>query len=89
MSKRVPLSLAGPVNDLDKSGNACIVFDACCHTSVLEKCVNDIDYKMFIIELAIEWVENKHQVKLSRGNRLLAGDQTTSCSTYSFHSSFI
>ncbi|KAJ3147116.1 PIH1 domain-containing protein 1 [Geranomyces michiganensis] len=63
---KVPLSLSSPKADRDKSGKMCLVFDACVHTGPLEKAMADFDYKLFLIILSLEWVEEKHKLKLSR-----------------------
>ncbi|ORX58615.1 PIH1-domain-containing protein [Piromyces finnis] len=63
---KVPLSLSVPRTDLDKAGKTCIVFDACVNTNPIIKATKDFDYKLFLIELAIEWVEEKYKLKLSR-----------------------
>eukprot|EP00833_Pecoramyces_ruminatium_P009923 jgi/Orpsp1_1/1183955/evm.model.c7180000087376.1 len=63
---KVPLSLSTPRTDLDKSGKTCVVFDACINTNAIIKATKDYDYKLFLIELAIEWVEEKYKLELSR-----------------------
>jgi len=65
-SYKVPLSLSVPRTDLDKAGKTCIVFDACVNTNTIVKATKDYDYKLFLIELAIEWVEEKYKLELSR-----------------------
>ncbi|ORX84536.1 PIH1-domain-containing protein [Anaeromyces robustus] len=63
---KVPLSLSVPRTDLDKAGKTCIVFDACVNTNTIIKATKDYDYKLFLIELAIEWVEEKYKLELDR-----------------------
>jgi len=63
---KVPLSLSAPRTDLDKSGKTCVVFDACINTNPIIKATKDYDYKLFLIELAIEWIEEKYKLELSR-----------------------
>ncbi|KAJ1501246.1 PIH1 domain-containing protein 1 [Coelomomyces lativittatus] len=63
---KVPMSLIGPKDDMDKVGRPCIVFDACVHSDVLTKTGKDPDFKLFILELAMEWIEEKHSMSLSR-----------------------
>ncbi|KAI9203803.1 pre-RNA processing PIH1/Nop17-domain-containing protein [Polychytrium aggregatum] len=63
---RVPLSLSGPKAEKDKSGRACLVFDACINTQPFLKCMADEDFKLFLVELSMEWVEEKHRLDLSR-----------------------
>ncbi|KAL6631951.1 PIH1-domain-containing protein [Neocallimastix sp. 'constans'] len=63
---KVPLSLSVPRTDLDKAGKTCIVFDACVNTNAIIKATKDGDYKLFLIELALEWVEEQYKLELSR-----------------------
>ncbi|KAI8904634.1 PIH1 family [Powellomyces hirtus] len=63
---KVPLSLSSPKPDRDKSGKMCLVFDACVHTDPLNKSLVDFDFKLFLIELSLEWVEEKYKLELSR-----------------------
>jgi hypothetical protein len=69
---KVPLSLSKPRSDLDKSissltkgGNVCLVFDACIHSQPYNETIQDIEFKYFIIDLAIAWVQEKYQMELS------------------------
>ncbi|KAI8815049.1 pre-RNA processing PIH1/Nop17-domain-containing protein [Cladochytrium replicatum] len=63
---KVPLSLSQPREDKDKVGRKCVVFDACINNAPLEKSRDDFDFQLFLIELALEWVEEKHGMELSR-----------------------
>ncbi|KAJ3050785.1 PIH1 domain-containing protein 1 [Rhizophlyctis rosea] len=63
---KVPLSLTGPRNDRDKAGKICLTFDACINSTPLRQSHTDEDFKMFLIELAVEWIEEKCKVFLSR-----------------------
>lgn len=40
--------------------------DACIHTEPYRRAEKDFDYKLYIMELAMEWVEEKCRVELSR-----------------------
>lgn len=40
--------------------------DACVHTDAYKRTEKDFDYKLYIMELAMEWVEEKCQIELSR-----------------------
>lgn len=42
--------------------------DACVHTDAYKRTEKDFDYKLYIMELAMEWVEEKCQIELSRSN---------------------
>ncbi|KAG5459247.1 MAG: pre-RNA processing PIH1/Nop17-domain-containing protein [Olpidium bornovanus] len=65
-SWKVPMSLAEPRKDTDKAGHPCLVFSACIHTSPYQKAKDDFDFKLFLIELAVEWVEEKSGLKMNR-----------------------
>lgn len=45
--------------------------DACVHTDAYKRTEKDFDYKLYIMELAMEWVEEKCQIELSRSMFLL------------------
>lgn len=45
---------------------AYLVVDACIHTEPYKRSEKDFDYKLYIMELAMEWVEEKCRVELSR-----------------------
>ncbi|KAI8910967.1 pre-RNA processing PIH1/Nop17-domain-containing protein [Gorgonomyces haynaldii] len=63
---RLPLSLTPPKSDMDKSGSVCVVFDACINSRPFQESTADDDFKLFVVELALQWVEQKHDLKLSR-----------------------
>ncbi|KAJ3080026.1 PIH1 domain-containing protein 1 [Quaeritorhiza haematococci] len=63
---RVPMSLLGPREDVDKTSKPCLVFDVCINSDPLNKGNQDFQYKLFLIELAISWIENKHKLELGR-----------------------
>jgi len=44
-----------------------LVLDACIHTEPFKRTEKDFDYKLYIMELAMEWVEEKCRIELSRG----------------------
>ena len=69
-SYRVPLSLSAMREDVDKSGNVCKVVDACVNTDPFDKSIADEDFKMFLMELCLQWIEQKHEMELSRGMSL-------------------
>ncbi|KAI9100529.1 pre-RNA processing PIH1/Nop17-domain-containing protein [Phlyctochytrium arcticum] len=63
---KVPLSLSTPKTDKDKAAKMCLVFDACINTNPLTKANMDMDYKLFLIELSLEWIEEMYKLDLSR-----------------------
>lgn len=64
---KIPLSLIGPYSSTDRAGQPCLVFDACLNSVPLAKSEKDLDYGLFLVELALEWVESKNKIVLSRG----------------------
>jgi len=63
---KVPMSLAPMSEGEDKGGKPCLVFDTCIHSDPYYKTMENGDFKLFIIELAMEWVEEKNKMALSR-----------------------
>ena len=64
---RIPLSLSVLKTDKDKTGKECLVVDACMHPRAFDKASEDDEFKMFLVELCLQWVENRYQLELSRG----------------------
>ncbi|ORX91297.1 PIH1-domain-containing protein [Basidiobolus meristosporus CBS 931.73] len=62
---QIPLSLTEPRVDTD-DGKSCLVFDACIHSEPYQRACQDFDFRLYVIELAIEWVEEKNQLTLRR-----------------------
>ncbi|KAI8144492.1 pre-RNA processing PIH1/Nop17-domain-containing protein [Fennellomyces sp. T-0311] len=58
---RVPLSMGQPRFDGDA-----LIMDACIHTQPYMRAERDLDYRLYILELAIEFVEESQHVELSR-----------------------
>jgi len=63
---RIPLSLGEPREDQDKEGKPCTVYDAIMHTDVVERATTEKEMKEFMVELCLQWIEQKHQLLLSR-----------------------
>ncbi|KAL1922940.1 uncharacterized protein VTP21DRAFT_9316 [Calcarisporiella thermophila] len=61
----VPLSLFGPQIG-KKSGREYQIFDAVINPKPLQRAMSDFDHRLYTIELAIEWVELKTNLKISR-----------------------
>ena len=74
---RIPLSLGPARNDLDKSGEPCIVYDVVFNTDVMQQALHAKEFKDFLVGLGMGWVmekggggldvQNHTEVKL-RGN---------------------
>jgi hypothetical protein len=63
---QVPMSLGPTRYDRDHADKACIVIDACIHTKPYLRAERDLDYRLYILELAMELIEERDKVQLSR-----------------------
>ncbi|KAJ3310705.1 PIH1 domain-containing protein 1 [Blyttiomyces sp. JEL0837] len=59
---KVPLSLAGPHPDRDKSGKVCLVFEALVNTRPFEMAQENRYFRDFMARLCFEWIGEKHQI---------------------------
>ncbi|KAL5525093.1 hypothetical protein ACEPAF_8962 [Sanghuangporus sanghuang] len=62
----VPVVVSEPREDLDKSGKPSIVFDCVFSSALRSRCLKDKEFKLYLIELALEHVEEKAHMTLSR-----------------------
>ncbi|KAG0310377.1 hypothetical protein BGZ97_012601 [Linnemannia gamsii] len=67
---QVPFQVSPPREYRDSVAKAYLVVDACIHTEPYKRTEKDFDYKLYIMELAMEWVEEKCRVELSRNFEL-------------------
>ncbi|KAF9114379.1 PIH1 domain-containing protein 1 [Mortierella sp. AM989] len=67
---QVPFQLSPPRQYRDSVSKSYLVVDACIHTEPLKRAEKDFDYKLYIMELAMEWVEEKCLIELSRNFQL-------------------
>ncbi|KAF9303520.1 PIH1 domain-containing protein 1 [Mortierella antarctica] len=67
---QVPFQLSPPREYKDTGTRSYLVVDACVHTDAYKRTEKDFDYKLYIMELAMEWVEEKCQIELSRNFQL-------------------
>ncbi|KAG0255886.1 hypothetical protein BG011_004879 [Mortierella polycephala] len=67
---QVPFQLSPPREYLDSLTKPYLVVDACIHTEPYKRTEKDFDYKLYIMELAMEWVEEKCRIDLSRNFEL-------------------
>ncbi|KAJ1968705.1 hypothetical protein IWQ62_001077 [Dispira parvispora] len=58
---KIPLFLSPPVRDSQG-----VTFDAVVHPQPLARAVQDFDFKLYLIELCMEWVEERAPMQLSR-----------------------
>ncbi|CAF0810607.1 unnamed protein product [Adineta steineri] len=65
---RVPISLGEPVADLDKHGQACIIFTIIIHPDFYRRAETSETFRNFLLTLIYEGLENKYpQFKLDTG----------------------
>ncbi|KAF9274019.1 hypothetical protein BGZ88_003337 [Linnemannia elongata] len=67
---QVPFQVSPPREYRDSVAKVYLVVDACIHTEPYKRSEKDFDYKLYIMELAMEWVEEKCRVELSRNFEL-------------------
>ncbi|KAI9026008.1 pre-RNA processing PIH1/Nop17-domain-containing protein [Phycomyces nitens] len=63
---RVPLSMGQARFDKDNAGRKYLVMDACFHTRAYIRAERDLEYRLYLLELSIEYVEENENVALSR-----------------------
>ncbi|KAI5119345.1 hypothetical protein M0805_004022 [Coniferiporia weirii] len=62
----VPVVVSEPREETDKSGKPSLVFDCVFSAALKARCTKDQEFKMYLIELSLEHVEEKVHVILSR-----------------------
>lgn len=67
---RFPLSLSEPRNDLDKSNEPCTVFDCALSSHIMKSAASLRALKVFIIEMAISWIQSKYKMNLDQRFKL-------------------
>lgn len=67
---RVPLSMSQARIEKDAAGKTCLITDACINTQPYVRTERDLDYRLYILELSIEWAEEKESIELDRGKYL-------------------
>ena len=68
---RIPMSLGEPHNELDNSGNGCVVYDVCINPDFYNKIQNSQTFMGFFIAIAIEGLEEKYAISLARNYSML------------------
>ena len=68
---RIPMSLGEPHNELDNSGNGCIVYDVCINPDFYTKIQTSQAFMGFFIAIAIEGLEEKYAISLERNYTML------------------
>nr|ACO51970.1 PIH1 domain-containing protein 1 [Aquarana catesbeiana] len=68
---RVPMSIGGPHVEVDNSGSGCTAYDIVINSSFFDKIKNNELFREFFITVAMEGLENKYALELSREWRML------------------
>ncbi|XP_075695975.1 PIH1 domain-containing protein 1 [Rhinoderma darwinii] len=67
---RVPMSLGEPHVEVDNSGSGCTAYDIVINSAFFEKIKNEL-FREFFITVAMEGLENKYEMELSREWKML------------------
>lgn len=67
---RFPLSLGPLRRDLDKKGEPCMTFDVILNLDVIKQAQAYRQLKVFLIELALSWIDHRHQLQLDKKFKL-------------------
>ncbi|OCT73126.1 PIH1 domain-containing protein 1 isoform X1 [Xenopus laevis] len=68
---RVPMSIGEPHVEVDNSGNGCTVYDIVINSTFFDKMKSNELFREFFITVAMEGLENKYEMELSRDWRML------------------
>ncbi|KAJ8661348.1 hypothetical protein O0I10_003100 [Lichtheimia ornata] len=63
---RVPVSLGQERNEHDNAGKPALIFDACINTQPYMRSERHLEFRLYILELCIELIEERISVELSR-----------------------
>ncbi|KAF9584316.1 hypothetical protein BGW38_006890 [Lunasporangiospora selenospora] len=67
---QVPFQISSPREYQRAGQKGYLVVDACINSDPYKRAEKDFDFKLYIMELAMEWVEEKCRIKLSRNFEL-------------------
>ena len=56
---RIPLSLGTAEQELDKNGETCTVYDVVMNPEVIDGCTGNDDFRAWVVDVAMGWIENK------------------------------
>ena len=62
----VPFSTSKPRSDVDKAGNACVVYDVIFHPNVIKKTFNNYQFRNMVNTTALEGLESNFGIRLDR-----------------------
>ncbi len=63
---RIPLSLGSAEQELDKNGETCTVYDVVMNPEVIDGCTGNSDFRSWVVDVAMSWIENKSGGGLDR-----------------------
>lgn len=63
---RIPLSLGTADQELDKNGETCTVYDVVMNPEVIDGCTGNNDFRSWVVDVAMGWIENKSGGGLDR-----------------------
>ncbi|MEE6482833.1 hypothetical protein FKM82_013356 [Ascaphus truei] len=66
---RVPMSLGEPHAEIDNGGSGCTAYDIVINNSFFDKIKSNELFREFFVTVAMEGLENKYEMDLSRGKR--------------------
>eukprot|EP00898_Chlorokybus_atmophyticus_P001587 jgi/Chlat1/2429/Chrsp17S02826 len=69
-SVRFPLSMSEAREDVDHSGEPSVVYDVVFNSDVLRQAMVLRQLKLFIIDMALQWLQQKHSIQLDPKYRL-------------------
>ncbi|KAI9299425.1 pre-RNA processing PIH1/Nop17-domain-containing protein [Cunninghamella echinulata] len=62
----IPISIGQPRKPTDNNNKKILIFDACIHTQPYLRSERDLDFRLYILELAFELIEEQCEIELSR-----------------------
>ncbi|KAG8434147.1 hypothetical protein GDO86_012499 [Hymenochirus boettgeri] len=68
---RVPMSIGEPHVEVDNNGNGCTAYDIVINSSFFDKIKSNELFREFFVTVAMEGLENKYEMELSREWRML------------------
>ncbi|GMH36547.1 hypothetical protein BSKO_04415 [Bryopsis sp. KO-2023] len=67
---RIPISVGDLLNDVDKKGEVCTVIDCVFNLDIAKQAKVTRNLKVFLIDIVMEFVEQKHKIELDRKYKL-------------------
>ncbi|RKO99066.1 hypothetical protein CXG81DRAFT_15072 [Caulochytrium protostelioides] len=82
---KVPLSLSALQSDRDRAGKTCLIIDAAVHSRVYAMANRDPGFRHFLIQLALQWIEQKHTLPLDMDYVLPKAAKKGAISVHTIH----